>query len=74
MVGTAPVQSPHMPCGVQVQKQPQSAAVEHTSVGATHLVPSLLQLSPEGQAEVVSQIEQLPATLQVWMEEPAHWV
>src|SRR5580698_6780223 len=70
----APVQSPQTPWEVQVHSQVQSAAEVHWVGLPTHLVPSLLHVSPPGQGEVVTQLEQLPTIWQVWMELPAHWV
>jgi len=70
----APLQSPQVPWGVQVQVQPQSAALEHWVTEATHLVAVLLQRSPEGQGEVATQVEQSPTIVQVSMPAPAHWV
>jgi hypothetical protein len=50
------------------QPQPQSALTAHVFVGATHLVASLLQLSPIGQALVFVHDWQAPLFVHVWME------
>jgi hypothetical protein len=70
--GTAPV---HLhSSATQPQPQPHSALTVQVLVGVTHLVPSLLQVSPGAQAAPTVQLRQPPVRVQVWRPAPTQRV